>query len=452
MDFETTSCHQLSEAEHSTLRFETTGSHREHSDLTSRLFHLDARDIDNILGEVTVNLTITSPPYFDIKNYGLTNQVGFGQSYETYLNDLTSIFNIIFHRTAYNGSLWVVIDSFRRDGTMVPLPFDLSNRLKLIGWNLKDVIIWKKDRTLPWTHQATTRNIFEYIMVFGKAGQVMKYYPDRVRDHTDLKRWWVRYPERYHPKGKALEEVWNISIPTQGTWGKKTPRHFCPFPAALVRRIVRLASDEGDVIFDPFAGTGSVLREAFSLKRRSLGCELDNALVSEFNSRLTSLVPLSELGEEISDSDFETTIIQLRILKYGRQLLRHVSTLAAQSDIWVYADQSKRKHHSKNAIVSADFFIYCNCEKVKLKQIQEHLLAISKKPPLSKFGIDSELIFSNCKITSVAQLSTQKRLFIYSITNTHKYRSALAKQDIESVKFSNSVISPLGISLEEPHE
>ena len=109
----------------------------------NRIHNIDSRNILSILTEENmVQTTITSPPYFDLKDYGVENQIGFGQSYEKYLADLQSVFGQILKRTKDDGTLWIIIDTFKRNGSVVPLPFDLANKLKEIGWHFQDVIVW----------------------------------------------------------------------------------------------------------------------------------------------------------------------------------------------------------------------------------------------------------------------------------------------------------------------
>ena len=193
----------------------------------------DARSLAKKLATESVDVTITSPPYFDMKDYGRPNQIGFGQSYEEYLTDLSTVFTEIFRATKPSGSLWIIVDTFRKGQEVVPLPFDLATRLKISGWTLRDIVIWKKERTVPWSHTGATKRIFEYILVFSKGTNTFKYDQDKFREVTDLKHWWVRYPERYNPRGKAPEEIWSYDIPVQGSWGDHYVRHFCPLPTTL---------------------------------------------------------------------------------------------------------------------------------------------------------------------------------------------------------------------------
>src|SRR5262245_55429665 len=113
----------------------------------------DARKLSDLLGKKIVDVTITSPPYFDLKDYGYSEQIGFGQDYKTYLENLKLVFEKVYNCSKDSGSLWVIIDSFRRENEVTPLPFDFSNKLKEIGWKLQEVIVWVKDKTVPWAHQ-----------------------------------------------------------------------------------------------------------------------------------------------------------------------------------------------------------------------------------------------------------------------------------------------------------
>ncbi|GAI89258.1 unnamed protein product, partial [marine sediment metagenome] len=74
---------------------------------------LDARRIGELLPDKKcIDVTITSPPYWNLKDYGYKGQIGFGQDYERYLSDIQSVFDTIYKRTKSTGSLWVVSDTF----------------------------------------------------------------------------------------------------------------------------------------------------------------------------------------------------------------------------------------------------------------------------------------------------------------------------------------------------
>ena len=115
------------------------------------IYNVDARRISEVFPEgLTIQTTISSPPYYDMKDYGVEGQVGFGQSYSDYLEDIASIFKQVLDRTADDGTLWIIVDTFKKGGNLVLLPFDIAEKLKKVGWLLQNIIIWKKDKTVPW--------------------------------------------------------------------------------------------------------------------------------------------------------------------------------------------------------------------------------------------------------------------------------------------------------------
>jgi hypothetical protein len=90
------------------------------------------------------------------------DQIGWGQPYDEYLAELKGIFRAIARHTRDDGCLWVVVDTLRPrdDGAMwalEPLPFQLAQHVSSVGWTLRDIIVWKKDKTLPWSSPGRLR-------------------------------------------------------------------------------------------------------------------------------------------------------------------------------------------------------------------------------------------------------------------------------------------------------
>ncbi|MDW3209445.1 MAG: DNA methyltransferase [Reichenbachiella sp.] len=155
-------------------------------DLLNVIHNKDARNIlDTISSETKITTTITSPPYYDMKDYDSDNQVGYGQTYDDYLNDLQSIFAGVYKITEEDGTLWIIIDTFKRNNQVVPLPFDLSNKLKEVGWLLQDVIIWKKDKTVPWSTNGFMQRKFE-ANLFLEINSNQKNVPSQVQQEIEL--------------------------------------------------------------------------------------------------------------------------------------------------------------------------------------------------------------------------------------------------------------------------
>lgn len=402
----------------------------------------DSRKINELLPhDVMVQTTITSPPYFDMKDYGVDNQVGHGQKYDDYLQDIQNIFKQVYDHTREDGTLWIIVDTFKRGGIVVPLPFDIASRLKQVGWLLQDIIIWKKDKTVPWSNSGFMQRKFEYVLFFSKKN-VFKSNKDGVRtyDVSQLKKWWIKYPERYNPKGKALEEIWEYPIPVQGSWGKEYIRHFCPLPKEMVANMIQISTDEGDVVFDPFAGTGAVLSQAAYMKRHYLGIELNPAFIKRFKAYLTKTLNLGVLEYErfvdTQDQDnFEQTIKDLRVLKFGRLLCNKIND-SLGTTLKVYVNRLGDGIGQK--IVKAGYIFIGD---VETKSLQEEIAKLTNKPPLSKFGIEFEMSI----VPNLDDIQhTNSILHYYSKTNSYSFM----KNTIANLN-NFVVVSPICVNLNE---
>lgn len=407
----------------------------------NQIYNTDARKLSKILGDkVKVRTTITSPPYYDMKDYDSENQVGYGQSYDEYLNDLQSIFKGVLEITEEDGTLWVIIDTFKRNNQVVTLPFDLSNKLKEIGWLLQDVIIWKKDKTVPWSKNGFMQRKFEYILFFSKSAKY-KTNKDSVRvyDTSQLKKWWVKYPERYNPKGKALDEVWEFPIPVQGSWGDEYVRHFCPLPQDMVATMIQISTDENDIVLDPFSGSGTVLSQSSYMKRNYIGFETNKSYIEMFKEYHKKTFTkyhkeynlLNSTGDQ---SRFENTILDLRSLKYGRVLINTLEKDHNRKNLKLFV---KRKGESdkKTKIIKVKYaFLCCSDDKELLRLCND----IVKKPPLSKYNIEPVFAFED----SIDLRS--KKYYGYSKTNSYSY---MRNVDLESLKVK--LISDICVDLNE---
>lgn len=373
---------------------------------------MDARKLEQIIIKPKVDAIITSPPYYNLKDYGYPEQIGFGRNYSDYLDDLANVFSQCYKVSKQTASMWVIIDTFKENGRLMPLPLDICAKMneKKIGWILRDIIIWNKGKTLPWSRKGQLRNIFEYILFFTKSDNY-KYYIDRIKisDPAELKEWWVKYPERYNPLGKVPSDIWTFLIPTQGSWGHGFLRHFNPFPIKLIERILLLSTDEGDVILDPFAGSGAVLAVAENMNRKAIGLEMKEEYVNmykqhvrkevseEFDIRKKELATLEETRRKLED-----LIKRLRLLKYPKTLVRRLQLQGIThkelpiNSIFVIANapakQNSKSSSNKFHFLNEDIFLLLERDVNRKKLIKE-IQPVMSKPPLSKFGISANLSF-----------------------------------------------------------
>ncbi|MDP3115379.1 MAG: DNA methyltransferase [Candidatus Cloacimonadaceae bacterium] len=242
----------------------------------------DTRNIQNIYltGEFPKpHLIITSPPYYDVLDYeGTPKQIGYGQiDYEDYLKDVVIALQDCYLLSDDNATLWLIMDTIKRDGRTITLPFDVNSKMQKLyepgTWILKDVIIWDKVKNLPWNSVGKFRNQFEYVLFYSKK-ECMTFNIDQIRDVDNLKNWWINYPERYNNLGKSPSNLWSYTTQMRG-WGKYKKHHLCPLPFPLIERIITLASNVGDTVLDPFAGSGSVLAIAHEMGRDAYGIDIN---------------------------------------------------------------------------------------------------------------------------------------------------------------------------------
>lgn len=422
-----------------------------HLPRTSRVYPLDARSLDSVLTKDSVDVTITSPPYFDLKDYGYPEQIGYGQSYEDYLEDLGTVFKKIYDVTKDTGSLWVVIDMFRREGEVIPLPFDFVSRMKTIGWKSREVIIWEKDRTVPWAHKGQVRNSFEYILVFSKTKDY-KFHIDRVKSTDSLKKWWIRYPERYNPRGKSPDAIWHFPIPTQGSWGNGYIRHFCPLPEDLITRILTIASDEGDLVLDPFAGSGSVLSRAANMKRNYAGLELNESYIGMFQEYLaatgsgkrSAYLAAKRLGKK--QGSFEKLIGDLRILKFGR-LLYHSLKAAKYDVIRILTSSNEGPSSERYKLIQAtyDVFVHANTDPAA---VLNSLSDTTSAPPYSKFGIEPRFRV-HLSLPSFLKVIEGRKLFTYTAKNTHSFKGKFSPRDFTKPVNDDVILSEIRVAINE---
>lgn len=411
----------------------------------NKIYNLDARNIEKVIKDEIIDVTITSPPYYDLKDYGYDGQIGFGQTYENYLNDLYKVFKDVYFATKSTGTLWVIIDNYRRNDEVVTLPFDFTNKIKDIGWKLQEVIIWEKDKTLPWAHKGQMRNIFEYILVFSKSKN-FTFKIDEVRDFESLKKWWIRYPERYNPKGKTPTGIWNFEIPTQGSWGKSYKSHFCPLPEKMIEQIIKITTNENDVVFDPFAGSGTVPSIAHFMKRKYIGFELNKEYISMFDSYVSEIEKERIKNFEIDSKNkvkqkiFEKLIINLRVLKYSRLLLNNLKKREFKIKT-VFVEKSLNSTSNKRFLIKSNYHILTNEDKdLILNCINE----IVSDTSLSNFGIEATFHVYNDELF-FKELLIDKNIYSYTLKSTHKFNCLISNDDY----LNYPIISDIKVDVDE---
>jgi hypothetical protein len=272
---------------------------------------------------------------------------------------------------------------------------------------------------------------------FSKASD-FKYEIDRLKE-IELKEWWVRFPERYNPRGKAPSNLWDLPIPVQGSWSSNGLRHACPFPFPLVERILRLTTDpnSANLVFDPFAGSGIVLAVAEQMGQCFLGFELNPRYVAMYRTTVRSWVRrewnmrrqhLNNLGQR--RRALKSQILKLRVTKYPRTLMTQLRRALGPSPpaflgaLCVASSQLPVKPHHlltvKVVLITKDAR-----KAATLKTAIPHVIAV---PPLSKFGLNAQV--SAIPLSAAAahfrrlDIANNTHLAIYRNGRTYRYDDA----------------------------
>jgi len=246
----------------------------------------DARQMEEIPDE-SVHLIITSPPYWQLKDYGNGNQIGFNDTYEDYINNLNLVWNEC-NRVLHEGCrLCVNIgDQFARSVyygryKVIPIRTEIIKFCESAGFDYMGAIIWQKVTTCHTTGGATVMGSFPYprngiIKIDYEFILILKKYGDSPKVDKKIKE-----------QSRLTQEEWNQYF--AGHWnfaGEKQDKHLAMFPEELPKRLIKMFSFVGDSVLDPFLGSGTTSLAAKNLIRNSIGYEINSDFVSIIKEKL----------------------------------------------------------------------------------------------------------------------------------------------------------------------
>ncbi|MDI3544945.1 MAG: modification methylase [Rikenellaceae bacterium] len=239
----------------------------------------------------TVGLVVTSPPYWNIKDYGVEGQVGYGQTLHEYLKDLYSVWKECYRVLKPGRRFCLNIgDQFARSiiygrYKVIPLHAEFIAQCEDIGFDYMGSIIWQKKTTMnttgganvmgsyPYPPNGMVEIDYEYILMFKKPGNNEKIDKD-IKERSALsKEEWKKY--------------------FYGHWyfgGTRQIEHEAMFPDELPNRLIKMFSFVNDTVLDPFLGSGTTVKSALTLNRDSIGYEINE----EFLKTIIEKVGLNE--------------------------------------------------------------------------------------------------------------------------------------------------------------
>lgn len=231
----------------------------------------------------SIDLTVTSPPYDNLRTYNGSLNWNF-EIFKCVANDL--------YRVTKNGGVvvWVVGDATIK-GSETGSSFKQALYFKDIGFNLHDTMIWKKNNPMPQIYRKRYTNEFEYMFIF-TAGYPKTHNPIRIpckhanyKSNSTYKNYNSKEQKRTNKKtsvnlDKISGNVWENSCETKNTG------HPAPFPEKLAHDHIISWSNEGDTILDPFMGSGTTGKQAVLLNRNFIGIEIDKEYFEIAKSRI----------------------------------------------------------------------------------------------------------------------------------------------------------------------
>jgi site-specific DNA-methyltransferase (cytosine-N4-specific) len=244
----------------------------------------------------SIQLIITSPPYFNIKDYSLDGyqenkkgkakkgQIGDINVYETYINEMLDVWKECFRVLKPNGKLIIntpLMPMLKKelDTHYNRHIFDINSTIQnsiLNGTDfyLMDLYIWNRTNptkklmfgSYPYPRTFYAQNTIEFITVYVKDGVPDKNISKKDKDASKLtQQEWVEF----------TKQIWNIPIPNKSD--KAFGIHSAIMPEEIVRRCVKLFSFANETILDPFTGSGTTLKVAQELGRNYIGYEISDS-------------------------------------------------------------------------------------------------------------------------------------------------------------------------------
>jgi len=403
----------------------------------------DSRKMEEI-SDKSVHLIITSPPYWQLKDYGVENQIGFNDSYENYINHLNLVWIECF-RVLHDGCrLCINIgDQFARSVyygryKVIPIRTEIIKFCETIGFDYMGAIIWQKPTTMNTTGGATVMGSFpyprngiikidyEFILIFKKPGN-----PPKVS--KELKE-----------KSKLSKEEWNEYF--SGHWnfnGEKQIEHLAMFPEELPKRLIKMFSFVGDTVLDPFLGSGTTTLAAKNLNRNSIGYEVNKKFLPIIKEKVginkKELIQNTEfeiIEQKPLNINWNTEIAKLPYqfkdpIKFDKKIDPKKLKFGSKID---FSESTRQDFFSVKNIISPEELILNNNLKIKLLGIKSKKEVFDKAINFLSAKLKNQKVFikyDSVKYDSNGNLLVYLYLKNKTFINAHLVKNGLVEVDTE---------------------
>lgn len=289
-------------------------------ELVDQVIEGDVLEVAATLPDDFVHTIITSPPYWGHRKYLApatdddlkAREIGREATPQEYVERLVAVFRELRRALRPEGTLWLNLGDAHRDGQLLGLPWRTALALVDDGWQLRSEIIWHKSNAMPTPARGRPTPAHEHLFMLSRS-DAYAYYADAIREpHVTFsdqskmrggrghfgKRNGTpesgknqgnrnlhdgRWDQAFHPLGRNKRTVWEIAL------GKFRDTHFAVYPEKLVDTCVRASTVEGNIVLDPFMGSGTTAVVAKRLGRRYVGVDLLRQYVDMASERVTNL-------------------------------------------------------------------------------------------------------------------------------------------------------------------
>jgi DNA modification methylase len=261
--------------------------------ITLQILHGDCSEILKAIPNLSVRCCITSPPYWRLRNYGGKGEIGWESTPEKYVAKLVSVFREVRRILKWRGTLWLNLGDCFNHRQLVGIPWKVAFALQQDGWYLRSDIVWSKPNVLPEPVIDRPVRSHEYIFLLTKSryydynakaireesirfwnakcfanhGEKNSYIKDNFTRDSYLYR--KRGLDSYHRDQERItrnkRSVWTVSPSTTNSG-----LHIAAFPDKLVDPCILAGTKPGEIVLDPFAGSGTVGRVANRLGRSAI--------------------------------------------------------------------------------------------------------------------------------------------------------------------------------------
>ncbi len=392
--------------------------------------------------DTSVHLAITSPPYWQLKDYGSNNQIGFHDTYEKYINNLNLVWKECYRVLHKGCRLCVNIgDQFARSVyygryKVIPIREEIIKFCESIGFDYMGAVIWQKVTTsnttgggvqmgsYPYPRNGILKLDYEFILIFKKLGEA----PKATKENKEL--------------SKMTAEEWNTFF--AGHWnfaGARQDNHIAMFPEELPRRLIKMFAFVGDTVLDPFAGSGTTNLAAKNLGRNSIGYEINSDFIPIIKQKLranqTDVYPTSFefLKQKTLTVHFTKEIDKLPyIFKDPHTLDKKVDVKKLQFGSKIDKDSSTQREELfiVKEVISPEKIKFNNDLIVKLIGIKEDLLINGEATKFLVEKTKGQRVFIKF---DAQKYDSEKNLLCYlylenkTFINAHLIKNGLVKVD-----------------------